>query len=238
MSELLLEKPDFRVFWSAYDPLDLASDSIDPLGFMAGYVALADRILPGFTTITTIPRYASMLCLALRFAREYVGVGENITCSDGGLIIEKLKLFERAWALACGLAEEDPAIGAKATDGLRGIRAVHRWRDFNAGKEKLTLGFELLSNQVRYGGIGAYSTFLEALHLADMSALTLRPLGEQLADAFPSPAGYDLDVMRSDTKLSADGSAGLGSGGARGHTDYTGSPAPSSCPARSRGSRV
>jgi hypothetical protein len=40
VSELLFDKPDFRVFWSAYDPLDLASDSIDPLGFMAGYVAL------------------------------------------------------------------------------------------------------------------------------------------------------------------------------------------------------
>jgi hypothetical protein len=89
--ELLLEKPDFCVFWSAYDPLDLASDSIDPLGFMAGYVALADRILPGFTTITTIPRYASMLCRASRFAGEYVGVGENITVRRR-LIIEKLKL--------------------------------------------------------------------------------------------------------------------------------------------------
>lgn len=67
-------------------------------------------------------------------------------------IIEELKLFERAWGLACGLAEEDPAIGAKATDGLRGIRAIHRWLDLNAKKEKITLTFDLLSNQVRYGG--------------------------------------------------------------------------------------
>jgi len=32
--ELLIDKPDLRAFWSGYDPLDLASDSIDPLGFM------------------------------------------------------------------------------------------------------------------------------------------------------------------------------------------------------------
>ena len=206
MPGLLIDKPDVRIFWSAYDPLDLASDSIDPLGFMAGYVALADRILPGFTTITTVPRYASMLCLALKLAREAVGDGDGHSISARRRqIIDKLKLFERAWGLACGLAEEDPAIGTKATDGLRGIRAVHRWRELNAHKDKVTLTFDLLSNQVRYGGIGAYSTFLESLHLADMAALTLRPLGEQLADAFPSPNTYALDVLRDDARLPTEG---------------------------------
>jgi hypothetical protein len=204
--ELLIDQPDVRVFWSAYDPLDLASDSIDPLGFMTGYVALADRILPGFTTITTVPRYASMLCLALKLAREAVGDGDGQSISARRRqIIDKLKLFERAWGLACGLAEEDSAIGTKATDGLRGIRAVHRWRDLHAQKEKVTLTFDLLSNQVRYGGIGAYSTFLESLHLADMGTLTLRPLGEQLADAFPSPNDYALDVLRDDVRLAIEG---------------------------------
>ena len=32
--ELLIDKPNLRAFWSGYDPLDLASDRIDPLGFM------------------------------------------------------------------------------------------------------------------------------------------------------------------------------------------------------------
>lgn len=202
MPELLIDNPDVRAFWSAYDPLDLASDSIDPLGFMAGYVALADRILPGFTTVTTVPRYASMLCLALKMARDSVGDGDGHSIATRRRqIIDKLKLFERAWGLACGLAEEDPTIGAKATEGLRGIRAVHRWRDLSAQKEKVTLNFDLLSNQVRYGGIGAYSTFLESLHLADMGSLTLRPLGLQLAEAFPSPIAFGLDVLRDDARL-------------------------------------
>lgn len=203
---LLIDKPDVRVFWSAYDPLDLASGSIDPLGFMGGYVALADRILPGFTTITTVPRYASMMCLALKLARGSVGGGDGHSISEfRRQILEKLKLFERAWGLACGLAEEDSAIGAKATDGLRGVRAVHRWLDLNAKKDKVTLTFALLSNQVQYGGIGAYSTFLESLHLADMATMTLRPLGEQFADAFPSPKAYGLDVLRGDARLPVEG---------------------------------
>jgi hypothetical protein len=202
-AELLVNKPSISVFWSAYDPLDLASESIDPLGFMAGYIALADRILPGFTTVTTIPRYTGMLCLALRLAGESIGdVDKEGISVRRRHILEKMMTFERAWALACGLAEKDPAIGSRASEGVRGIRVVHRWRDLHVDKETVTLSFALLANQMRYGGIGAYSTFLKSLHLADMNALTLRPLGEQLADAFPSPTAFGLDVMRKDIKLS------------------------------------
>ena len=61
---LLLEQP-LPVFWTTYDPLDLASGSLDPLGFARGYLALADRFLPSFTTVTTVPRYVSMLCAAV-----------------------------------------------------------------------------------------------------------------------------------------------------------------------------
>src|ERR1039458_10871480 len=118
LTELLIDRPDVHVFWSAYDPLDLASDSIDPLGFMGGYVALADRILPGFTTITTVPRYASMICLALKLAREAVGDGDgNIISVRRRLIIEKLKLFERAWGLAFGLAGGGAARGGDGNGG-------------------------------------------------------------------------------------------------------------------------
>lgn len=34
---------------TAFDPSDLASTSIDPLGFERGYLYLADGILPGLT---------------------------------------------------------------------------------------------------------------------------------------------------------------------------------------------
>lgn len=67
---LTLAAPDLRLFWSAYDLLDLASGSIDVLGFQAGYIALADKLLPGFSAGTTSPRYVSMLCAAVAAADD------------------------------------------------------------------------------------------------------------------------------------------------------------------------
>src|SRR2546425_2935067 len=58
------------IFLTAYDPLDLAATSIDPLGFLRGYLTLADRLLPSLTTVTTVPRYLPMLCAGLKLAQD------------------------------------------------------------------------------------------------------------------------------------------------------------------------
>jgi hypothetical protein len=184
---LLVDQP-VQVFWTPYDPLDLASGSLDPLGFARGYLALADRFLPCFTTVTTVPRYVSMLCAALQAVKKHSRNGSGIASSK--VREERLKLvkaFERAWAIACGLAARDHNLGPEAARGLRGIRYVNRRLETLTGREIQTGSFNLLSNQVRYGGIGIYSTFLEECHLASMQSFTLRPLGEALADAFPGP---------------------------------------------------
>jgi hypothetical protein len=200
---LLLEEP-FHAFWTAYDPLDLASGSLDPLGFARGYLALADRFLPSFTTVTDIPRYVSMLCATLRKVQIHYGNNSRIVSSkDRQERLKLVKSFERAWALSCGLASKDPRFGKDATKGLRGIRYVNqRIETLNGrGKSIQTGSFNLLSNQVRYGGIGIYSTFLEECHLASMQSFTLRPLGEALADAFPLPLP-DLPIHDEDANLS------------------------------------
>jgi hypothetical protein len=186
---LLVDQP-VQVFWTPYDPLDLASGSLDPLGFARGYLALADRFLPGFTTVTTVPRYVSMLCATLKAVKTHSRNESGIASSK--VRQERLKLvksFERAWAIACGLAARDDSLGPEAVRGLRGIRYVNRRLETLSGREKYiqTGSFNLLSNQVRYGGIGIYSTFLEECHLASMQSFTLLPLGEALAEAFPGP---------------------------------------------------
>jgi hypothetical protein len=86
---------------------------------------------------------------------------------------------------------------------LRGIRSVNRRLDTLSPREKYiqTGSFNLLANQVRYGGIGVYSTFLEECHLASMHSLTLRPLREVLAEQFPGPPP-NMPVHNEDARLS------------------------------------
>jgi hypothetical protein len=178
------------LFSTGYDPLDLASDSIDPLGFLRGYLALADRLLPGFTTVTSVPRYLPMLCAGMRAAERLHPRGEDHEPAKArGRRLEILRNFEKVWALACGLAEKTR--GKPAIAGLRGIRYVRRFLEANAAHSEINVGdFNLLANQVRYGGIGTYGQMLEACHFADWTVLALRPLGERLAAAFPPPPGW------------------------------------------------
>jgi hypothetical protein len=200
---LLIEQP-IQLFWTAYDPLDLASGSLDPLGFARGYLALADRFLPTFTTVSAVPRYVSMLCAAVlavrRHYRDESGIGSAEARQER---LKMVKSFERAWAIACGLAARDATIGQDAVRGLRGIRYVNRRLETLSGREKYirTGSFNLLSNQVRYGGLGIYSTFLEECHLASIQNFTLRPLGEALAETFPAPPVETL-VHDEDARLS------------------------------------
>lgn len=202
---LTLSTADLRLFWTAYDPLDLASASIDVLGFQAGYIALANKVLPGFTTVTTSPRYVSMLCAAVAAAEAAFPGSSEAAIRIRQTRMAAIKSYERAWALACGLAANDSAIGERAVDGLRGIRYVSRRLSELSGREKSirTSSFNLLANQVRYGGIGAYSTMLEDCHLATMRSVTPRPLGMQLAESFPRP-GNGLPIWDEDRPLSLD----------------------------------
>ncbi len=201
-----LTTPNFRLFWTAYDPLDLASGSIDVLGFQGGYVALANKLMPAFTTVTTSPRYVSMLCAAVRAAEAAFPGTADSTVRVRQTRMGAVKSYERAWALACGLAETEDSVGKKAVDGLRGIQYVRRRLSELSGREKAirTSSFSLLANQVRYGGIGVYSTMLEDCHLASMRAITPRPLGMRLAEAFPSPDD-NLPLWDEDRPLPLDG---------------------------------
>jgi hypothetical protein len=88
--------PGLSLFWSAYDPLDMASSSIDLLGIQPGYVALADKLLPGFTTVTTSLRYVSMLCAAVQAAENAFPGRDTSAARNRQERLNAVKSYERA----------------------------------------------------------------------------------------------------------------------------------------------
>ena len=86
-------------FLTAYDPIGRSSGSIDPLGALQTYSALADLLLPGVTTITQRSRYLSMVCAALANAESQ----HTFLPGPQGLAQRRraVEPFERVWALAC-----------------------------------------------------------------------------------------------------------------------------------------
>ena len=177
---------DFRLFWTAYDPLDLASGSIDVLGFQTGYVALANKLLPGFTTVTTSPRYVSMLCAAVRAAEAVFPGPEDSTVRirktrHGSSEVLRASVGTGLWA--CCHRDCNREQGGRWTAGP--LSPSPSDRTIRSREWIRTSSFNLLANQVRYGGIGAYSTLLEDCHLASMRSITPRPLGTMLAKSFP-----------------------------------------------------
>jgi hypothetical protein len=147
-----------------------------------------------------------MLCAALKAVQTYRRDESNLASSK--IRQERLRLvksYERAWALACGLVNRAGISGRESVGGLRGVRYINRRLDLLSTNDKYirTGSFNLLSNQVRYGGIGIYSTFLEKCHLASMDSLILCPLGEELAKEFPGPPIGTM-VHDEDARLSLD----------------------------------
>jgi len=169
-------------FLTAYDPLGSSSGSIDPLGVLQTYGALADFLLPGVTTVTTRSRYLSMMCAALSNVEAH---GQILPGASG--IAQRRKAiepFERLWALACVAAREAGHEGA--ADGLRGVSYAEKaYQLFATSAKRVNCDFQLLKYQSRTGAVGTYWTTLvggQLIH-ADTGALAVE--GQELAAEFP-----------------------------------------------------
>ncbi len=196
------------VFLTAYDPAELPGGTVDPLGFTAGYLALADALFPGMTAAAGQATYFPMLCAGLTLAGTDGALGSLAADAARKRRIEVALRFERLWALASALhsaavsasvadgAGDEGDEGAEAREGdsggsrvqgLRGITYVQReaQRLTQARATKAGTGFALLAQQYRYGALGIYGAVASALRLLDKSTLLPTPgFGDAIGESF------------------------------------------------------
>lgn len=169
-------------FLTDFDPSDLPSTSVDPLGFERGYLTLVDKLLPGLTSVASHARYFAVLCAGASLA-DVSGLSPREQAEARKQTILR---FERLWALASCLAEGEEDERRHAL-GVRGIsyaakhaEAIRTGRLTRAG-----CGFTMLSRQSAYGVLGMYGWVAHELKLIDRPTLEPTPdLGDRLAEAF------------------------------------------------------
>lgn len=167
-------------FVSAWDPRAASSGSIDPLGALRPFTAIATTLLPGVTTITSRVRYLSWVCAGLRLLDETPGAPAGGRA--GRARRQRILAWERLVALATGsFAKAD---GVAEDDlcwrQLRGVTYVRR----AVSEGVRSPGFPLLRNQSGVGGVGTYWVTLVAGGLVEDDSGALTPRGTELAEAF------------------------------------------------------
>jgi hypothetical protein len=135
--------PRRAVAWSAYDPTEGRMDSDDPLGFAAGALRIADRILPGLTVRTLDLRYYLMVSVGLLAVEQAESDRERR---------RQFLVWEKLWAL-----------GRVATGQGRGVLGVNGAARHLASAHRLRLDgrFVLLQRQPFLGALGSYTKSLE-----------------------------------------------------------------------------
>lgn len=167
-------------FVSAWDPSAAATGSIDPLGALRPFTAIAGTLLPGVTTITSRVRYLSWVCAGLRVLDT--APNAPVGGRAGRARRQRILAWERMLALATGVYAKAEGLpeGDPAWRQLRGVSYVRR----AVAEGFRSPGFAMLRNQAGVGGIGTYWVTLVAGGLVEDEAGALTPRGQALADAF------------------------------------------------------
>lgn len=167
-------------FVSAWDPRAASSGSIDPLGALRAFTAIATALLPGVTTITSRVRYLSWVCAGLRLLDEAPDAPSGGRA--GRARRQRILAWERLLALATGTFAK--AEGVAEDDAcwrqLRGVSYVRR-----AVAEGIrSPAFPMLRNQSGVGAVGTYWVTLVAGGLVEDDSGSLTPRGTELAEVF------------------------------------------------------
>jgi hypothetical protein len=197
-----------RLHWTSFADLEGDSSPADPLRFDMYIQRLGNILLPGITNRTERVRYLSMVCAGLLQ-----------TSWAGAAIRERRRAFlpfERGWALAMTLAADGrlklTGEQGEASRGLRpefrGLRGANRvlrhWRTLGDVDGIKPTNYTLLQGQDAQGGLGAYLVTLREFGFIQPDALTVTPLGRELAAAFAPKGrrGVRLSMLAEEREVS------------------------------------
>ena len=206
-----------NIFLTAYDPSDLPGGSIDPMGFEAGYLQLAEEWLPHLTNVANRPRYFGVLCSGVLLAQVTSAMSPRDQALERQAAAQRL---ERLWLVANVLASEDAGEDRLPTGGLRGISYARdrARRILEEGQKQTDSKYKLLSRQTPYGLIGIYAAVADRLRLINRKGLILTPdLGESLGEAFIEETQMPKAVQRSTAEDTSVSVSVLAEWGARAH---------------------
>ncbi|MFG0335516.1 MAG: hypothetical protein ACF8TS_19320, partial [Maioricimonas sp. JB049] len=196
MSSGMIPAAGFPVFLTSFDPSDLPSASLAPLGFERGYLFLAEKILPGLTNVANCPRYFSVLCAGASLATIQDGIPLRAEYQQR---MDCLLRFERFWALANVLATCEDGAEDLSLSGLRGVRYANRAADaiLATGSKRVHANFALLSRQIPYGVVGMYGAVANEMRFWDRKTLRLTAgLGDPLAEGFLKQSETPARIIR------------------------------------------
>jgi hypothetical protein len=164
---------------SAFSPRATASGSIDPLGALSAYTALADAYIPGLTTVTTRVRYLSWICAGLVLLDATDAPPQGGTADRARR--SRLLPFERVVAQGVAFYGGDKKLpnDHPALSGLRGITKARK----NTGLESWRAeDIQLLKNERQTGGVGTYWRCVVRCGLVWEGSAALTGLGRRLGE--------------------------------------------------------
>lgn len=188
------------MFFSQYIIAEKVPGSVDPLGLLRPYSAIADKLFRQFTVLSNHPAYHGFLCCAYDYLhREGLSPGQR-DFSRRFRDLEILWGLINVWEATSDPVKSkgDPGRPDESTATAVSILNVTKFKPlFQSGDHSLSgaRSFLPLYQRLNYGTLGHYSSPSIFWGLLDAKGVKLTLAGQRLAEAWRRRGNLDFDDL-------------------------------------------